>query len=131
MPVPQRKTRVTAFDGTIQIVPMVEHTVFDSGSAGNLQITDGLVRLQVTQKVKHAVKHADVGVRGDDDAISVFNGRANDEVALITQLAKRFVKIRYRNTRQTLGCSNYQRLALCDLLRERNERSKQARQRPC
>src|SRR5690606_16920948 len=71
MPVPQREPRVTAFYCSVEVVPMVEDTVFYFWNAGDGQIGKFLVRLNEFEEMKYAVKNARIAVGGYDDGFLI------------------------------------------------------------
>ncbi|OPZ79611.1 MAG: hypothetical protein BWY77_01325 [bacterium ADurb.Bin431] len=85
LPIPERAARIAAFDGAVEVIPVVEESHPDPGPAFNLQAGDLLPRLQKAKEMKDAIEYAVVVAGGDGgDPFSPVKG-ADDQIAFLAK----------------------------------------------
>src|SRR5262245_46286897 len=84
MPVPDRKSGIPAFYGPGQVIPVIEEPTFNIGRDNYRNIFYSLVGLKQSQKMKYAIKHADICIACDHNTGNSFDVDGFDDVTFIS-----------------------------------------------
>src|SRR5690606_18177324 len=88
VPVPYRKACITAFYGSVEVVPVVQYPVCDFWYAHDRHTVEVTLRLHEFQQVENAVQQAGVLIAGDHDNLLTVQCCAPDDKTLRASVAE-------------------------------------------
>jgi len=104
VPVPDGFARIAALDCPVQVVPVIQDAALQAGTGGNVEVLEGLLRLDQSQEVKSTVKNADIRVGGDHGDPMAFMRKAAQNVAFGAEAVQ--FELQARDQRQRLRCAD-------------------------
>ncbi len=124
VPFPDRASRITSLDRSIEIVPVVEDPMLYARYGRDVQMIECLPRLHEPQEMKHAVQHAHILVRGDGGRSMSAERHGADHVPLRASGGQ--IQMQTGNQCRGPGRSQDDGSVLCDVGVNRRSETQQA-----